>query len=417
MARRADRRAVIAALVVAYVAAWVLVGLIFDTTTSDLDLFFWPSAQIAAHGHPLLVYSTRVGQYPNANGPLSLIPLTGVVAVADLLGWQDSLRLRAALTLGVFAVFSLLLAVEAVRAVEAGRGRLDHRLPAAAVILLAPPLWMALADFGHVEQPIELWLTLLAVRFLGRGRTVRAGILLGLAGLTRTVALICAVPLILLLLRDHRPKSAAAMAGATVATGAAGLLPFYLADHAGLVYSLVTYRGGLPIGGGSLWLLARGTSWTGLIQHGDAYLFGGAAILLCAAALWRRPAGACTSPRLYGLLAVAAACVPMLAKTSWPYYILDAYVFAAIWWMGRSGKLVTWRALAPLIPMAGTLLATQTVTLPPTQMDVRVGVAASLGMAAVVGIILGDWFLGARWQEASERAAFLPAIREPGSAP
>jgi hypothetical protein len=67
--------------------------------------------------------------------------------------------------------------------------------------------------------------------------------------------------------------------------------------------------------------------------------------------------------------------------------------------------------------MAGTLLATQTVTLPPTQMDVRVGVAASLGMAAVVGIILGDWFLGGRWQEASESAAFLPAIRELGPAP
>jgi len=395
----------------------VVVALIFDTTNRDLDLFFWPSAQIAAHGHPLLVYAVRAGTIPNDNGPLSLIPLTGVVAVADLLGWQDSIRLRAALTLGVFAVFSLLLAVEAVRAVEAGRGRMTHRLWASSVFLLAPPLWMAVADFGHMEQPLDLWLVLVGVRILGRGGTVRSGLLLGLAGLTRTVSLICLVPLTLLLLRSGRPRSAAALAGTTAATCAAGLLPFYLADRQDLLYSLVTNRGSLPIDGGSLWLWVRGASWAGLVQHGDAVLFTAAAIALCAAALWRRPAAACTPQRLYGLLAVAAACILMLAKTTWAYYVLDVYVFAAIWWLGRPGRLLTWRVLAPLLVAAGTLLATETVALPPAALNVVVGVAASLGMAAVIGVILGDWFRDGGSPDPAGPRAFLEPPAEPLGAP
>ena len=54
---------------------------------------------------------------------MSLLPLGVVVAVINALGWQDGMRLRDALTVGVFAVFSLLMAREAVLAIEAGRGR------------------------------------------------------------------------------------------------------------------------------------------------------------------------------------------------------------------------------------------------------------------------------------------------------
>ena len=163
----------------AFIVASAVAVLLFDTTRTDLDVFFWPSAEIAAHGHPLLVYTLRAGQYPNANGPVSLLPLTLVAAVANALGWQHALEPRDALTVGAFAVFSLLLAREAVLAVEAGRGGRTRRLPVAAVFLLAPPLWVALVGFGHIEQPLELWLILLGVRLLGRGATVRAGVCLG----------------------------------------------------------------------------------------------------------------------------------------------------------------------------------------------------------------------------------------------
>jgi hypothetical protein len=47
------RRAGTATLVVLYAAAWVLTSLVLKTTPSDLDLYFWPSAETVAGGHPL----------------------------------------------------------------------------------------------------------------------------------------------------------------------------------------------------------------------------------------------------------------------------------------------------------------------------------------------------------------------------
>ena len=39
-----------------YVALWIGVGLLpFQPT--DLDIFFWPSAKLAVHGHPFSVYA------------------------------------------------------------------------------------------------------------------------------------------------------------------------------------------------------------------------------------------------------------------------------------------------------------------------------------------------------------------------
>ena len=119
---RLTRPLSLALLAVAFMAASAVAVLLFDISKTDLDVFFWPSAEIAVHGHPLLVYTLRAGPYPNANGPVSLLPLGLVAAVINAFGWQDSMRLRDALTVGVFAVFSLLMAREAVLAIEAARG-------------------------------------------------------------------------------------------------------------------------------------------------------------------------------------------------------------------------------------------------------------------------------------------------------
>ena len=413
------RRAAIPLLAVAFMVASAVAVLLFDTSKTDLDVFFWPSAEIALHGHPLLVYTLRAGPYPNANGPVSLLPLGVVVAVINALGWQDSMRLRDALTVGVFAVFSLLMAHEAVLAIEAGRGRgreargtagggagcetrgeagrgagrgrLTRRLLIAAVFLLAPPLWVALVGFGHIEEPLELWLILLAVRLLGRGRTVWAGICLGLAVMTKSVSAVCLIPLLVALLFDRRVRSAAALAGAAVLTAAAVIAPFLLANRSGVVYSLVTYRGELPIVGGSLWVAFLGSAWDGFVQHSDALVFAGAAVVLSVAALAWRPRGGWGAPRVYGLLAVAAACVPMLAKTSWPYYLLDPYVFAAIWWLGRPGRVLHWRVAVPLLLAGGDIvLAAIEPTLPlPADTGAVVGIAASAGMAVVIALLFG----------------------------
>jgi hypothetical protein len=94
---------------------------------------------------------------------------------------------------------------------------------------------------------------------------------------------------------------------------------------------------------------------------------------------------------VYGLLAVAAACVPMLAKTSWPYYLLDPYVFAAIWWLGRPGRVLHWRVAVPLLLAGGDIvLAAIEPTLPlPAVTGAVVGIAASAGMVLVIALLFG----------------------------
>ena len=78
------RHATIPLLALAFMAASAVAVLLFDSSKTDLDVFFWPSAEIAVHGHPLLVYTLRAGPYPNANGPVSLLPLGPVAALAQV---------------------------------------------------------------------------------------------------------------------------------------------------------------------------------------------------------------------------------------------------------------------------------------------------------------------------------------------
>ena len=394
-------------------AAFILVSaaaaLLLDTSRSDLDAFFWPSAEIAAHGHPLLVYSVHEGIYPDANGPLSLVPLSLVAAAANALGVEGTMRVRDALTQGVFAVFVLLMAREAVLAVEAGRGRPVRRLLTGAALLALPPLWVTTIGFGHVEEPLELWLLLLGVRLLGRGSTVRAGICLGLALLSRSVAAMALLTLLLALAADRRWTAAAAVAGTAAVTVAAGLLPFWVADRPGLVRSLITFRGALPISGGSLWYAFRGAAWAGVVRGQDTWIFTGAAVALATLGLALdrrrarpRPIGPPAIPRgerrgidppgVFGLLAVTGLCVPMLAKTTWPYYLLDPCVFATIWWLGRPARVWSWRAGPPLtLAVGGGVLGGVEQSLPlASAPTAAAGVAASAVMALAVCAILID---------------------------
>jgi hypothetical protein len=177
---------------------------------------------------------------------------------------------------------------------------------------------------------------------------------------------------------------------AVAVTAAVVIAPFWLADRSDVTYSLLTYRGTLPTVGGSLWVAFAGAPWAGFIQHADALLFAAAALVLSFAVLAARRNRGWTPPRVYGLLAVAAACVPMLAKTSWPYYLLDPYVFAAIWWLCRPARALSWRVSAPLLLAAGGIvLAAVEPTLPlasgPGAVD---GILASAGMALVIALVV-----------------------------
>jgi hypothetical protein len=322
-------------LIGGYVAVWFLAGFL-PIVPTDLDIYFWPSAQVALAGHPLMVYAAGGHQlYPNANGPLSLVPLTAVGAFLREFGWLDSFQPRRAIAFATFSLFILGMAREAVIAIERLRGsRLDGwpRLLAYAALAVGGPLWQSVAGYGHIEQAMEVWLALLAARWLNQGQVVRSGIAVGLMVLARSAAALLCLPLVLSAWRQGWTRPARLLAVAAV-TAAAGLMPFLIADPADVVHSLFTYRGSLVVGAGSIWSVTHGSPLEAIGQHFDMVFVVALALVLN---LWlaSRPGGF-TELRLFAGMALTAACLALLAKTVWPYYLMEVYVFGTIWAIGR----------------------------------------------------------------------------------
>jgi len=368
---RWSRRIGIPLLVLLYLGFWALMTLQI-TNSTDFDVFFLPSAKIALSGHPLDIYQIRYGNqpaYPNANGPLAILPLTLVAAVAKALGIINNFTGCRMLVAVAFAVFPLLLSREAVLSLDLMlkvplRGL--RRFLAYAVFALSPELWHSELGYGHIEHPLMLFLVLAAVRSLLVRRINRAGILVGLALLTRSSAILYLIPLTLLLLAERRWKNwkaALRFSGVALLTLALGLLPFALADQSDLIYSLVTFHGDLPIGGGSLWELTLGTPLASLGTHFDSEFVLGASVILSFVLLVSRPRMRLGSPEVYALLAVSGLCFPLFLKTLWPYYYLDAYMFLAVWWLAMAREFSDWSEriiwLAGLILPASAVLAGQ----------------------------------------------------------
>ena len=334
------------ALALLYVVLWGASGL-QNINPTDFDVFFLPSARIALAGHPLHLYAVRYETvYPNANGPLSMVPLTLVAWVGTRLGWLDDPYLRRMLVMGAFAIFPLLMGREALLAADRLLGaqvRGVWRLLALAVVVLTPELWHSVLLYGHIEQPIMLWLTLAAVRSLAVERPTRAGVYLGLALLTRSVALLYLIPLAIVLLAHRRWGPCLRVVLTTGGVTALGLLPFWLADRGDLVYSLLTFRGGLPVGGGTFWFLTVGTPLQDVALHVDSAAVILAVVLVSVATVAIRRDLDVGSRDIYGLLALCALCFPLLMKTLWAYYFLDVYIFAALWWLLGARHLLSWQ--------------------------------------------------------------------------
>jgi hypothetical protein len=357
----------VALLTVLYCGLWNLAARL-PLNRTDLDAFFMPAARIALSGHPFDVYSVRyLAVYPNANGPLSLIPLTFASAIAAWQGTLTNMVLRRAVVMTIFAPFVLLMAREAVAAVDQLR---DKRLTgfwrfvAYAIFALSPEIWHGMLFYGHIEQPIMLWLALWGIRQLTARRPARAGLLLGLALLTRTSALVLILPLVALLARDRQWRALARFGVAIVGTMGAILLPFLLANSSDVVYSLVTFRGQLPVGGGSFWGLTLDTSLESFGQRYDGLSVLLIALLLAGIVLLRRRDLTLTSPALYLLLALSSFCFALFIKTLWPYYFLEPFTFLTIWWLAvmpsPAGRFRVWLrwGLAILLPCAAVACAT-----------------------------------------------------------
>jgi len=189
-----------------------------------------------------------------------------------------------------------------------------------------------------------LFLVLAGVRSLMLRRLNRAGIFIGLALLTRSSAVLYLIPLTVLLLAERNWKNwkeALRFGGTALLTLALGLLPFALADRRDLVYSLLTFHGLLPVGGGSVWGLTLGTPLASLGNQYDSEFVLGASVILSVLLIWR-PRMRLGSPDVYALLAVSGLCFPLFLKTLWPYYYLDAYMFLAVWWLAMAQEITDW---------------------------------------------------------------------------
>ncbi len=316
-----------------YVALWIGVGLLpFQPT--DLDLFFWPSAKIAVHGHPFSVYAAGGhALYPNANGPVSLLPLSALGVLLNWVGWLDATAARRGIALGVFCLFVLLMAREAVAAIERLRGTPlipSVQLLVYAILTLSPLVWQSVAGYGHIEQPIEMWLLLVAARWLGESRPLRAGIAFGASILTRSPVVLMSVPLGIAGWKQSRRSALTFFFGAGAA-GAAIVLPFLVADPSDVIHSLLTYRGSLKVGAGSVWSLARDSSLETVVQQYDIVLV--VAVVL-AMNLWLARGNRLDEGRLFAGMALTSAAFAMLAKTVWPYYFLELYILGSVWALG-----------------------------------------------------------------------------------
>lgn len=375
-----------------YAVAWAILGWVWGGPPTDLDYFFLPAVRIALSGHPLMVYAVRFQMViANDNGPLGLVPLTAVVAVTSRLAGPNNERLQRAIILAAFSIFTLLMAREAVAAIDRLRGASLTGLPrvlAYAIFAASPTLLIAVLGYGHVEQPMTLWLVLFAVRSLASVRPMRVGIAFGLALLTRSLAALPLIPLTLLLMIRGRWRAVAWLAGSAGVIVALGLLPFLIADPKDTIYSLFTHRGSLPVSGGSIWQLVVGTPFEWVPQHADVLFVFGLAVVMSLFVIAARKDLEPSSRDIYGLLALTSLASPLLAKSVWPYYFLDAYVFGAIWWLGQPAPLALGPRLIaasiPIIATIGTLLTEYEMGLIGGQMRLIEGVAMGLTLTVLM---------------------------------
>jgi uncharacterized membrane protein len=238
-----------------------------------------------------------------------------------------------------------------------------------------------------------LWLVLLAVRTLANDRPAAAGITFGLALLTRSLAALPLIPLGLLLLARGRWRALVWMAASAALVVAVGLLPFLRADSTDTIYSLVTHRGWLPVGGGSIWQLLVATPYEWIPQHWDILFVFGLAVVVSLIVIAARKDLMPASPDTYGLLALTALTLPLLAKSVWPYYFLDAYVFGALWWLGQVSRLTVRHrlieAMVPLIAVLGTLLTEYEMGVSTARIRLLEGVAMGVLLAVLMAVLAG----------------------------
>jgi len=309
---------------------------------TDLLVYFLPAAGNVSLVHPFAIYEVRFGLFPNNNPPLSIMLMAGLLDVAraaHLPGIQACISsyyldlecrpLVAAVSLA-FIPFVGGIGALAVVVIRRAQPRLPESrvLVAFTLLVLSPLVWQDFIRWWHLEQVLMLCLLLAAIGLLQAGRPIPAGILLGLAVLTRTTAIVPILAILTIVALTDWTRLVR-LTVAIVAVGAIGILPFLVADPQNAFYSLLTWRGPAPIEV-SVWSLFGGTALEPLAMRIDEPLILAGTIGVAVLAVSRFGVTA-TDRRLYGLLAAAMLLVPLLSKSTWPYYYVEPFVPLVIW--------------------------------------------------------------------------------------
>lgn len=314
--------------------------LVVTIQDSDLTNFFLKSADYILRGDPWRMYAVRADlAYPNYNPPLSMFLLAPFLSLARSLGFAANYGEQITFVTLPFILLVPLMGYLALRVMRTLYPEAPEtlRLLLYVFITLSPLTWQTYSIWYHVEQPLMLCFLLGAGLALQARREGLAGLLAGLAFLTRTTALIPLIALGVLLLALGAWRALVKFGGVSAVVAAVGFAPFALADPADVKYTFLSWRGGAPIGSDSIWTLFAytGTSHLrSLINAGakrlDTYtvlLF----VVVVAFLAVRRLRLQLGDRDLWALLALAMLATPMLSKQVWPYYYLEPMLFIAVW--------------------------------------------------------------------------------------
>jgi hypothetical protein len=318
---------------------------------SDLTNFFFKSADYILRGDPWHMYAVIVGGYPNYNPPLSIFLMAPLLAMARALGFDANPGAEITFVTLPFLLLIPALAFLVIRALRILYPGIPETQQLLAFILVAlgPLSWQTMATWYHVEQPLMLCLLIGSVLALQSRREGLAGVLAGLAVLTRTTAIVPLVALGVLLLLGREWRGLLKLGGIGALVAGIGFAPFFLFDRRDTLYSLVQWRGTAIIGSNSIWTLFASTPLDSLARRLDFYtviLF----VVIVAFLAVRRFALSAYSRDAWAVLALATLAVPMLSKTNWPYYYLEPFIFLLIWEFAsmhdRRAGLWRWPVLA-----------------------------------------------------------------------
>ena len=312
---------------------------------SDLTNFFLKSADYILRGQPFQMYAVRADlTYPNYNPPLSIFLMAPLLGLARALSFAGTYGAQITFVTLPFIILVPILGYLCLRVMDRiypGAPE-AQRLLVYGLVTLSPLTWQTYSIWYHVEQPLMLCLLIGAVVYMQREKPALAGLLGGLAFLTRTTALIPLIALGLVLLLTKAWRTLAPFGGISALVALIGLAPFFLFDRADAMYTFVSWRSQAQIGSDSIWAIFAYTgSPDGTLNH-LRYLLDAVAkrldtysvIAVVAVTAWlavRRLRLRLADEDVWALVALAALATPMLSKQVWPYYYLEPFIFIVIW--------------------------------------------------------------------------------------